>query len=247
MAWIRLSDDYNDHPKIDNLSDGAFRLWHQAMGFCRKFHTDGFMPIGTVRKLKAFSPKRMTELLTPWKAGEHPLWHESPEGITVHDYLDWNLSKAEEQIERDGTRERVRVLRQKQRCNAVTPPVTDTVTWGVSNGDVPGRDGKEALKKELSPENRAGRLREDLYPRWYSEHRHGAKLALFANSLEFNEALRLVGTWDDARLEKLAKIVLTTDDPWISRTDRGFKIFAMKATWADEKLSAWEHEHQVKA
>lgn len=94
---------------------------------------------------------------------------------------------------------------------------------------------------------RAGKLREELYPSWYSRHRHGAKLRLLASSLEFQEAVRLCETWDDARLEKLATIVLTTDDDWISRTDRGFRIFAMKASWADDRVAQWEKANGVKA
>ena len=45
----------------------------------------------------------------------------------------------------------------------------------------------------------------------------------------------------------LAVLVLTTDDPFIAKTDRGFKIFAMKASWADDKLTQWEQAHPVKA
>jgi hypothetical protein len=58
-----------------------------------------------------------------------------------------------------------------------------------------------------------------------------------SNSLEFQGALTLVRTWDDERLEKLARIVLTSDaDDWINRTDRGFRVFCQKASWADDRL-----------
>ena len=43
-----------------------------------------------------------------------------------------------------------------------------------------------------------------------------------------------------ARLEKLARLVLSTDDEFISRTDRGWKIFVLKASWADDRLRQWE-------
>jgi hypothetical protein len=46
-------------------------------------------------------------------------------------------------------------------------------------------------------------------------------------------------------LEKLAKIVLTTDDPFIAGTDRSFKIFALKASWADDRLRQWEKTNGV--
>jgi hypothetical protein len=82
------------------------------------------------------------------------------------------------------------------------------------------------------------------YAELYTAHRHGAKLRLIGNTLEFNEACGLVTLWDDARLEKLAIIVLTTDDePFIVKSDRSFRIFALKASWADSRLTEWEAQH----
>lgn len=89
-------------------------------------------------------------------------------------------------------------------------------------------------------QKRAGRLREVLYPEWYALYRHGARLRINANPIEWEEAVTICQTWDDERIEKLARIVLTTDDDWISGTDRGFKIFALKASWADNRLRAVE-------
>lgn len=87
---------------------------------------------------------------------------------------------------------------------------------------------------------RAGKLLQEDYPAWYAKYRHGARLRLMANPLLFQDALSLVSTWDDDRLEKLARIVLTTDDEWVSRTDRGFKIFVARASWADDRLRQME-------
>lgn len=135
MAWIRLSDDYNDHPKFDNLSDGAFRLWHQAMGYCRKFKTDGLIPDASVRKFKAFSAKRKVELMTPCQTGENPLWWPVDGfGIKVHDYLEWNLSKEEEAKEADGAAKRMRRLRAGRRSVSCSPEQV-----GERSADVPGR------------------------------------------------------------------------------------------------------------
>jgi uncharacterized protein YdaU (DUF1376 family) len=85
------------------------------------------------------------------------------------------------------------------------------------------------------------------YPRWYAAQRHGARIPLLLGNLPFQEALVLCETWDDARLEKLARIVLTTDDePFIQRSDRGWKIFTLKASWADDRLRQWERENAAK-
>lgn len=85
-------------------------------------------------------------------------------------------------------------------------------------------------------EQRAGRLLQELYPAWYTKHRKGATLRLMASPLLFQDAISLCKTWDDARLEKLAHIVLTTNDEWVERTDRSFKIFVARAQWAEDRL-----------
>lgn len=101
--------------------------------------------------------------------------------------------------------------------------------------------------RAICEEDIGDRARELLehYPEWFQRWRNGARTRVIHNTLEFQDACDLCRHWDDARLPKLAKIVLTTDDPYISGTDRGFKIFAMKASWADDRLRQWEVEHGV--
>lgn len=247
MPFIRLSDNYIDHPKFLALSASAFRLWHEGMAFCRKHQTDGLIPLGTLQGFRYYKAVWARELATAYKAGGHPLW-ETVEGFgfKVHDYLFWNLSKEEEQSDKDAATARMRRLR-KVRRDGVCSPEHIGERSPTCAPFVPDRRGEErAFKGKGSGENptelaaRAGRLREELYPDWYAKHRRGARLRLIASSLEFQDALTLVQTWDDERIEKLAVIVLTTDDEWISRTDRGFRIFALKASWADDKLREWE-------
>ena len=86
---------------------------------------------------------------------------------------------------------------------------------------------------------RAGRFVER-FEALYSEKRKGAKYLRRQPALDWDRATKLCQTWDDARLEKMAVIFLTTDDEWISGTDRGFAVFASKATWCDDRLTAWE-------
>lgn len=259
MAWIRLSDDYNDHPKFIHLSDGAFRLWHQGMGFCRKFQTDGSIPMMTVRSFTAYSVKRMKELLTPWRVGEYALWNEEPGGVKVHDYLEWNASKDEENERRVEHRDRMRSLRERRASSRSAPSVTSPVrtnitqTSNVSARAVPGWEGigssssengsGEKPSAEIIAE-RAGALL-NRYAELYAKHRHGAKLRLLHNRLEFDDACSLCEQWDDERLDKLAAVVLTTDEEFIAKTDRGFKIFALKASWADDRLCQWAREKGV--
>lgn len=240
MPFIRLCDSYIDHPKFLALNATAFRLWHEGMAFCRKHQTDGLIAQTELQGFRYYQPIRATELSTPHKPGAAPLW-EVVEGFgyKVHDYLDWNPSKEVETERRAETKRRM----QKHRVGAQPPPFAsrDTRTPTSTASAVPDRIGN---KKEQETENdaaeRAGSLLRDLYPAWYSKYRHGAKLRLMGNSLEFQDAMSLVALWDDERLEQLAKIVLTTNDEYIAGTDRGFKIFALKASWADSRLSELE-------
>lgn len=75
----------------------------------------------------------------------------------------------------------------------------------------------------------------------FSQHQRGARYRPRPN-LDWVEACDLCRIWSNERLEQLAVIVLTTNDPWISKTDRAFKIFAMKASWADARLAKLEGE-----
>lgn len=103
MPFLNLDDNFADHPKVDALSDGAFRLHVSALLYCSRNKTDGFVPMDRVPRLmpryrKAF----LTELL------DGRLWYTRPgEQIEAHDYLDWNKSR--EQIDND--RERIRKAR----------------------------------------------------------------------------------------------------------------------------------------
>ncbi len=246
MAWIRLSDDYNDHPKFTCLSHGAFRLWHQGMGFCRKFKTDGDIPTATVRGFKAFTSGRMKELLTPWKAGHSPLWHATDDGVRVHDYLDWNPSRDDEQQRQTESKERIKDWRARKGRNAVG----NTVTHDVRTQFVPDRTGSEKLLEKNDPKTaldaRAGELLQK-YQELFVKHRRGARYHA-RPALDFPKACELVQTWtDDKRLSKMIEIVLTTNDEWIARTDRGFAVFVARATWADDRLREWEEQNGITA
>ncbi len=127
MPFIRLSDDFDDHPKFAALSDGAFRLWCQTLAYSRRYETDGVVPLLTVKTRRAYAAARVSELVKPWKAGEHPLWLRDGDNVVIHDYLEWNHSKAETQAKReqDAGRQRKRRLQPvsqhvSQRDNVVT-------------------------------------------------------------------------------------------------------------------------------
>jgi len=103
MPFLNIDDNFADHPKVDSLSDGAFRLHVSGLLYCSRNKTNGFVPLDRVpRLMPRYRKPYLTELL------EGRLWYTRPgDQIEAHDYLDWNKSR--DQIEAD--RERIRKAR----------------------------------------------------------------------------------------------------------------------------------------
>jgi hypothetical protein len=103
MPFLYLDDNFADHPKVDGLSHGAFRLHVAALLYAARQLTDGKVPAEKVPRLMPGYRVRYLEELV-----ERRLWlPDASTGYTIHDYLDWNKPRAE--IEAD--RERLRKVR----------------------------------------------------------------------------------------------------------------------------------------
>lgn len=234
MSWVRIHDDAMTHPKLTDLPDKAFRLWVWGLSYCQRHLTDGAIPRSTLpARLKAAADRLI----------EARLWEPSEKGFHVHDYCDWNDSKDTVTKKRMEARERIGNARARSSQNVRERTTTPVLQRTPFNGVLRGVGSTSSLCLEEEEKQaltmRAGALLQR-YEALFYEHRRGARYHK-REHLDFPKAVELVRTWpDDARLEKLAVIILTTDDDWISKTDRGFGIFALKASWADDKLAAWE-------
>lgn len=88
MTWAKLDDTFADHPKIDPLSDAAFRLHVAAICYSARHLTDGHIPTERITRLvPRYQKRHVTELVT---AG---LWEPAEGGYTIHDYLDYNPTR----------------------------------------------------------------------------------------------------------------------------------------------------------
>lgn len=85
--YITVHDGMPEHPKVEGLSDAAFRLLVTCWCWCSRNLTDGAIP--TAAWLKKGSAKARRELLD---AG---LVEVSPDSVTMHDYLDHQRSAVE--------------------------------------------------------------------------------------------------------------------------------------------------------
>lgn len=102
MTWLKLDDMFAWHRKIRRLSDGAFRLHVTAMNMSARDGLDGFIThedLDDMPSIKS-ADKRATELVL------RGLWVPTPDGWEIHDFLEYNPSRAQVQAQQKATRER---------------------------------------------------------------------------------------------------------------------------------------------
>jgi hypothetical protein len=73
------------------------------------------------------------------------------------------------------------------------------------------------------------------YQALYTQHRKGAHY-LVRPHLDLDKAKELCRTWNDARLDQLAIVFLTTDHKFAEEGSRTIGQFAAMASWCDSRL-----------
>ena len=107
VTWVRLDQDCCDHPKVDEISNGAFRLWISAKCWANRFWTDGYID---PTKLAKISPRTRRHSAAAAELVRARLWHshddltcdsphcpvnlgvEARRGFIIHDFLQYQPS-----------------------------------------------------------------------------------------------------------------------------------------------------------
>jgi hypothetical protein len=119
MPWAKLDDQFPDHPKVVQAGPAAAWLHVCAICYASRYLTDGFVPVGQVRKL-ADVPD--SDALAA-KLVQVGLWEAADGGFRVHDYLKYNPSRAQVMAERERNAARQEQWRTR---NAVSNAVSAT-------------------------------------------------------------------------------------------------------------------------
>lgn len=99
MPYARLDDRYDDHRKVKRawrLSPTAVALHAMAITYSNRHNTDGNIPCDWVEEKLDLSPirsrdrQRVIDVLL-----ETGLFEQNADGYTVHDYLEYNRSRAQ--------------------------------------------------------------------------------------------------------------------------------------------------------
>lgn len=125
MPWVRIDEAFADHPKIIEAGESAVCLFICGLAYCGHMLSDGVIP---KRKARVLYP--MNDAAAAADALVRVgLWHEDGDNYVVHDYLDYQPSRAEVEEARSKTKARVEKWRgekagsaaQKARNGRVTP------------------------------------------------------------------------------------------------------------------------------
>lgn len=143
MPWVRIDEEFVQHPKVVQVGPLGVALQVAALCYCNHNLTDGFLPSGAVRMLLDFSglSEDVGEQDEEWlvvhafliadRLVEAGMWERVEGGYRIHDFGVYQPSRAQVLAEREKTRYRVAKHRASKR-NAVGNAVTN----GVSNGPV---------------------------------------------------------------------------------------------------------------
>jgi len=111
MPYLMLDDGYPDHPKVDALSDGAFRLHTSGLAYCARELTDGVvLQVRVSRLMPGYKPSYLKELT------DSRMWLKHPKGYEIHDYLDWNRPKSWWEKRREDEKKRKAAYRASKRA-----------------------------------------------------------------------------------------------------------------------------------
>jgi len=118
---IYLDEKLGDHPKILAAAEAlgvegrvrAVGFYVLAIAYSRAYLTDGFLPFYTCGKLVE-NGDAFADLFASDEVG---LFRKTDRGYLIHDYSDWQNSKAEVKQKQAQARERVQAFRQKRKGN----------------------------------------------------------------------------------------------------------------------------------
>lgn len=126
MGWVRLSDDFYDHPKFTDVTPLSIALWAVGVAYCNRNLTDGHIPHSVANRLCDFDSLSYTvasgEMFSIGEDDCAPLavhdlvkvglWHEDGHDCVdcpqpgrrryyVHDYLVYQPSAAEIKVQKE--------------------------------------------------------------------------------------------------------------------------------------------------
>ncbi len=193
MEWFRVESVFPESEKVEKLEqfhtrlfEKAITMWVFAGCYCARNSTDGRISERQLARLVPTikRPKPVIEALISCGLIDH-----DHDGLTMHDYLDYNPSKTDKEKWRDDNRQRQQDFRDRKR-NALRNGVTN----GVTNEEVtegcnapPVLSGPVRSGREEEPPQPNGLLPLAVWQRW--EQEFGGPAGDFTSQLKYCKAV----------------------------------------------------------
>ncbi|MEX0973996.1 MAG: hypothetical protein WD024_01405 [Bacillota bacterium] len=119
MPWVRLDDEFCQHPKI--LTAGPLAMALQVAGLCyaSRYLTDGFVPAVSLPLLLDLKGYDSTAESLAKSLVEAGIWAACEGGYQIHDYLEFQPSRTRVLADREAAKERMVQQRAKKRSPEV--------------------------------------------------------------------------------------------------------------------------------
>ena len=109
MGWVRIDDNFADHPKVIALSDSAFRLFITGLCYANRQLTDGLIPYQIVMTWVGDDLMKPSDELE-----KQELWKRVSKGFQIRSYTEYQPTREKVNEKRDAAKERLRKFREKQ-------------------------------------------------------------------------------------------------------------------------------------
>jgi hypothetical protein len=215
VTWLRLDDGMVDHPKIEALSDRAFRAYHRLLSAAARFQSDGRVTRALLQRINGATRAHVAPTAELIRQGLLSV-DENGDGW-LHDFLEYNPSKQQVLRRREHDAKR----QQRLRSRRDTPRDEKSMSRRDSAGPDPAPIS--VVQKNGSSGSSSSHLRDISFNAFYEAFpRHQGKGAA-RKSYE-----RARGKTDEAAI--LAGAERYRDDP-----NRDAEFTCLPATWLNQE------------
>lgn len=166
MSWGRFDDRARENLKVRRAGTEAFALWTAAILWCCEHATDGRVPKELLPDVWRPIGERFDHAAVARVCVENRLFIDDGDAYLVHDFLEFNPSKAEQEDKKRKAAERARRHR-KRKAGAVTRDATRD-GMGDEQRDVTGDVTRDGARDGTRDEPRTSREQDP-------GHRHASR------------------------------------------------------------------------
>ena len=216
--YAKFDIGMDEHAKIIDLSDAAFRALFESTLYSRRQLTDGYLDERVV--LRKWGADVASELSS--NDPERPSWVKVDGGYTIHDFGEHQTTTLDIQAKRDAGR-KGGIAKAQQKASEVVAPASQPLKQNASTTLAKTETETETKKEKTSPAT------QDEFDQWYSKYpRKEAKEAARKAFIKARKKASL-----DELLDGLSRYV-------VANKDQARNFIALPASWLN--AGRWEDE-----